>query len=287
MHYQMWIWSKFENVIAHFLIAMMEELIILYHVLFYMFLLMYYHYNDIISYKEVAYMGKIKLLHGSDHIIEKPDLLLGKTNNDYGRGFYCTQELSMAMEWACKKNSDGFVNKYVLEQDSLNILNLLDGKYNILHWMALLLKNRTFRLSNEIAIDACDYIIENFSIDLKAYDVIIGYRADDSYFSFAESFVQNGLPLRSLNEALHLGRLGTQTVLISEKSFRNLTFDGADFADKTVYYPKFIARDSNARETYRKEIRNRHSYKNDIFVLDILREEMKDNDSRIQRILSI
>ena len=58
-------------------------------------------------------MGKIKLLHGSDHIIEKPDLLLGKTNNDYGRGFYCTQELSMAMEWACKKNSDGFVNKYV------------------------------------------------------------------------------------------------------------------------------------------------------------------------------
>ena len=169
-------------------------------------------------------MGKIKLLHGSDHIIEKPDLLLGKTNNDYGRGFYCTQELSMAMEWACKKNSDGFVNKYVLEQDSLNILNLLDGKYNI---------------------------------------------------------------LRSLNEALHLGRLGTQTVLISEKSFRNLTFDGADFADKTVYYPKFIARDSNVRETYRREIRNRHSYKNDIFVLDILREEMKDNDSRIQRILSI
>lgn len=59
MHYQMWIWSKFENVIAHFLIAMMEELIILYYVLFYMFLLMYYHYNDIISYKEVAYMARI------------------------------------------------------------------------------------------------------------------------------------------------------------------------------------------------------------------------------------
>lgn len=34
MHYQMWFWSKFENVIAHFLIAMMEELIILYYVLF-------------------------------------------------------------------------------------------------------------------------------------------------------------------------------------------------------------------------------------------------------------
>ena len=73
-------------------------------------------------------MGKIKLLHGSDHIIEKPDLLLGKTNNDYGRGFYCTQELSMAMEWACKKNSDGFVNKYVLEQDFLKYIEFVRWK---------------------------------------------------------------------------------------------------------------------------------------------------------------
>lgn len=232
-------------------------------------------------------MGKIELLHGSDHVIEKPDLYLGKINNDYGRGFYCTQELSMAMEWACKQNTDGFVNKYSLEMDSLNVLNLLDGNYNILHWMALLLKNRTFRLSNEIAIDAKDYIIENFSIDLSNYDVVIGYRADDSYFSFAESFVQNGLPLRTLNRALRLGKLGEQTVLISEKAFDNLSFVDITLADKTIYYPKFISRDSDARETYRNEIRNGRSYKDDIFVLDILREEMKNDDSRIQRILSI
>ena len=231
-------------------------------------------------------MSKIILLHGSDHVIEQPNFLLGKSNNDYGRGFYCTRELSMAMEWACKQNTDGFVNKYLLEQDSLNVLNLLDGEYNILHWMALLLKNRTFRLSSEIAVDARGYIIDNFSIDLKDYDVVIGYRADDSYFSFAESFVQNGLSLRCLNQALRLGKLGEQTVLISEKAFMNLEFEGSEPADKTIYYPKFIARDSNAREIYRKELRNNRSYKDDIFVLDILREEMKQDDSRIQRIVS-
>lgn len=231
-------------------------------------------------------MSKIKLLHGSDHVIERPDFHLGKTNNDYGRGFYCTRELPMAMEWACKQNTHGFVNKYSLEQDSLKVLNLLEGNYNILHWMALLLKNRTFRLSNEIAIDARDYIIENFSIDLSDYDVVIGYRADDSYFSFAESFVQNGLPLRTLNQALRLGKLGEQTVLISERAFDNLKFEEVELADKTIYYPKFISRDSGARETYRNEICKGRSYKDDIFVLDILREEMKNNDSRIQRILS-
>lgn len=231
-------------------------------------------------------MSKIELLHGSDHVIEKPYFHLGKTNNDYGLGFYCTKELPMAMEWACKQNTDGFVNKYSLEQDSLKVLNLLDGNYNILHWMALLLKNRTFRLSNEIAIDARDYIIENFSIDLSDYDVVVGYRADDSYFSFAESFVQNGLPLRTLNQALRLGKLGEQTVLISEKAFDSLKFENVELADKTIYYPKFISRDSGARETYQNEIRKSRPYKDEIFVLDILREEMKNDDSRIQRILS-
>ena len=231
-------------------------------------------------------MSKIQLLHGSDHVIEKPDFHLGKINNDYGRGFYCTRELSMAMEWACEQNTDGFVNKYLLEQDSLKVLNLLDDNYNILYWMALLLKNRTFRLSNEIAIDARDYIIENFLIDLSEYDIVIGYRADDSYFSFAESFVQNSLPLRTLNQALRLGKLGEQTVLISEKAFDNLKFEEVELADKTIYYPKFVSRDSGARETYRNEIRKSRSYKDDIFVLDILREEMKNDDSRIQRILS-
>ena len=231
-------------------------------------------------------MSNLTLFHGSDHIIEKPDFHLGKSNNDYGRGFYCTEELEMAKEWACKQNNDGFANKYILKSDSLNILNLLDGSYNILHWLALLLKNRTFRLSSEIAEDARQYIIRNFSIDLDEYDIVIGYRADDSYFSFAESFIQNGIPLRSLNQALRLGKLGAQTVLISENSFANLHFIGAESVEKSLYYSKFIERDSLARKTYREEIRNSITYQDDIFVLDILREEMTKEDVRIQRIVS-
>ena len=150
----------------------------------------------------------------------------------------------------------------------------------------MLLKNRTFRLYNEIAIDARNYIIENFSINLTDYDIVIGYRADDSYFSFAEAFVQNGLSLRSLNQALRLGKLGKQTALVSKKAFEHLIFEGAVPADKLIYYPRFVTRDSKAREIYKKEIQGRRSYKNDIFILDILREEIKNDDARIQRILS-
>lgn len=230
-------------------------------------------------------MSQIKLLHGTDHIIEVPDIHIGNPHNDYGMGFYCTRIDEMACEWACKKNTDGFVNIYDFDTEGLNILNLLDGKHTVLNWIALLLQYRTFKLDSEVAIDARDYIIEHYAIDLSGCDVVIGYRADDSYFQYAESFVSNTLPLRSLNKALRLGKLGEQTVVISQKGFDRLKFVDAYSADKSEYHPKFLGRDTKARETYRKEIRKSKSYRDDIFVLDILREEMQNDDPRIQRIL--
>lgn len=231
-------------------------------------------------------MAKIKLLHGTDHIIEVPDITIGNTKNDYGKGFYCTREDEMAREWACKKNTDGFVNIYDMDLDELNILNLMDADNTILNWIAILLKFRTFDLKSEIAEDAREYMIQNFSLDITKYDIIIGYRADDSYFQYAGSFVSNSFPLRSLNKALKLGKLGEQTVLVSEKAFERIKFVDAYSVDKTIYYPKFIKRDTAARDGYTKSIKKSKSYRDDIFVMDILREEMKNNDPRIQQIIS-
>ncbi len=231
-------------------------------------------------------MDRIVLLHGSNQVIEAPELSQGNIHNDYGRGFYCTRLEEMAKEWACKNQKDGFVNRYELDMDGLRVLDLSDGSHTVLNWIAILLKNRTFRLRSEIANDAREYLIEHFAIDTGAYDIVVGYRANDSYFQYAESFVENTLPLRSLNRALKLGKLGLQTVLTSEKAFRQLRFINAEPVDKTVYYPKFYERDTKARQTYTTEIARSRSYRDDIFVLDILRGEMKDDDPRIQRILS-
>ena len=230
-------------------------------------------------------MPIIKLLHGTDHIIKIPDYSLGKPHNDYGQGFYCTEDVEMAKEWACKENKNGFVNEYNFNTDGLSVLNLLDGKHSVLNWIALLLKNRIFTLQDEIAIDARNYIIEHFSVNLGDYDVVIGYRADDSYFSYAQSFIGNALPLRSLNRALKLGKLGAQTVLISERAFTQIEFVDAAPVNKEIYYPKFLSRDTTARTTYQKEIKKSRSYRDDIFVMDILREEIKNDDPRIQRII--
>lgn len=228
----------------------------------------------------------IKIFHGSDHIIKSPDFNKGNIHNDYGKGFYCTRDEERAKEWACKNKVAGFVNIYDLDDKGLKSVNLLDGKYSVLNWIALLLKNRTFTVNSEIAIEAKEYIIENFSVDLTDCDIVVGYRADDSYFRYAEAFISNTLPVRSLNKALYLGRLGEQIVIVSENGFNRISFDSAYQVDSEVYYQNYYNRDIKARNTFRNDIKKSKTYRDDIFVLDILREEIRNDDPRIQRIIS-
>ena len=54
-------------------------------------------------------MGK-RVFHGSSHIVERPIFGGGRTHNDYGPGFYCTEQLCMAQEWAVDIARDGFAN---------------------------------------------------------------------------------------------------------------------------------------------------------------------------------
>ncbi len=228
---------------------------------------------------------EIKLYHGSDHRIEHPDIKLGKKTNDYGAGFYMTEDIELAKEWAAKNNSECFLNEYIFNYDNLKVLNLLDGNYNVLNWIALLLKNRVFNETDVMALEAKEYILNNFLIDISDYDVIIGYRADDSYFSYAQSFINNSLSIEALSKALKLGNLGVQIVLVSDKAINNLQFIGASVVDEKKYFKLFSTRDYKAREEYHKCIRNKSNYKTDIFIMDVMRMEMKNNDKRLQRFI--
>lgn len=133
------------------------------------------------------------IYHGSKDIIEKLEFGKGNKKNDYGLGFYCTENVELAKEWACSNNeTNGYANQYEIDLTDYRILDLREEKYSILNWMALLLKFRTFDVNTPISAQAKEYILENFYVDVGEYDVIIGYRADDSYFSFAKDFIKDG-----------------------------------------------------------------------------------------------
>ena len=114
----------------------------------------------------------------------------------------------------------------------------------------------------------------------------MGYRADDSYFSYVRSFVENALPLTALEEALTLGDLGQQTVLVSGKAFAQLTFIGYEPVSAEHYYPQFLDRDERARVGYHQLLERQRPSLGDVFVLDILREEMTPDDPRLQQRVS-
>ena len=230
-------------------------------------------------------MSSIILYHGSDHIINEPKYSLGKINNDYGKGFYCTDNFDLACEWAVKYNTNGFVNKYSLDLDNLKVLNLLDEKYNILNWIAILLKYRTFNLDDEISIEVKEYLLKNFLIDISKFDLVIGYRADDSYFSYAQSFISSSISLRTLSKAMYLGNLGSQIVLVSKEAFKHIKFIDSNYVLKDDYYNKFIIRDTKARLDYRNLNKNNKRLKDDIYALDIIREEIRQDDKRLFKYL--
>ena len=226
------------------------------------------------------------IYHGSQQIVETPKFGIGKKYNDYGQGFYCTESVELAKEWACPIKNDGYANKYILHLNGMNVMHLTQGKFNILNWLAILLAHRRFDISSPVGNNARDLILDRFLPDTTGVDVMIGYRADDSYFSFAEDFVNNTISLRDLNRAMQLGTLGEQVVLISKRSFKQIEFTGYDIADYREYYYKRAERDQNARAAYANQKKDVQQLMDDLFVLDIIREDMKHDDPRLQSAIS-
>ena len=220
-------------------------------------------------------MEKRIIYHGSISVIEKPIFGAGKPYNDYGLGFYCTESLELAKEWACVDNqTNGFANKYELDLTGLKVLNLSDEKYSILNWMAILVKFRSFDTTAEVSRRAKEFLIKNYYIDVAQYDVVIGYRADDSYFRFAKDFLNNTISVQKLAKAMQLGELGLQIVLISEKAFNSIHFISSEPVDHQIYYTKRFARDRSAREAYTSS--STASFENEEFISDIMRRGHND-----------
>ncbi len=222
-----------------------------------------------------------QLFHGSPSIIEKPQFGYGKVYNDYGLGFYCTDSLEMAKEWGVAQNRNGNANRYELDCEGLKILDLNGPSFNILHWLAVLLENREFDVPSGLALEAKEYILNTFRVDYQSQDAIIGYRADDSYFSFAQDFINGTISYRQLNNAMHLGKLGQQFVLKSKQAFDRIQFLGYEVADHDEWYAKKMLRDRSARREYFSVERNKRQ-RGDLYITQILDEEMKPDDERLR-----
>ena len=225
----------------------------------------------------------ITIYHGSEKIVEKPILGRGRKNNDFGLGFYCTASKELAKEWAVSNLYDGISNCYTLDTEYLNILNLNSSDYSILNWIAVLVEHRVFSIKNPVARRSKRYLLDNFSINVNAFDLIIGYRADDSYFDYAESFLNNAISVEQLARAMKLGKLGEQIVIKSKFAFSKLKYEGYDIANKDRYYVFRKDRNDEANKLYMEMLEEESD---GLYIQDIIRGGIKNDDPRIPRNVS-
>ncbi|MBO7510702.1 MAG: DUF3990 domain-containing protein [Bacteroidales bacterium] len=232
-------------------------------------------------------MNGISLFHGSNHIVERPTPTGGKVHNDFGPGFYCTTDLELAREWACgwdkpNRTYEAIVNHYSLEPSIPLSICRLTTDYHPLNWLALLLKNRHFDVKEPLPAGIKAYILENFLPDLSHYDILVGYRADDSYFDIASSFLRGTISLEHLGKALKLGNLGEQYFLQSERAFEALTLITFQSVDVPLYYARRIKRDRDARAAFRKMKANHKNWTEGTFAIDIVRGQWRNDDARLR-----
>lgn len=198
-------------------------------------------------------MGKIILYHGSPNKVVVPQFGFGEGKHDYGKGFYLTENIELAKEWAvCRPDeTNGWVHKYELETDDLRILDFQE--HNILSWLAELMKHRDASDSRRYKVLSKKFIAE-YGIDTSEYDVIKGWRANASYFYIAKEFVRDNIDIEILEELLSLGGLGIQYCIKSELAYSKLAEieDRPISVDYSEFNEKYNERDIIARKKMRE-----------------------------------
>ena len=217
----------------------------------------------------------MKIYHGSKVLIEHPNVKGSNEVNDYGPSFYLTKDLEAAKSWACKNNSLGVVNEYEINSSAFTRLKVLDltnkSKYSVLNWMAILMHFReldtSFIKKNQLTLNW----LEKYYINVDEYDVIIGFRADDSYFRFPLRFISNDLSFEDLEEVFLSGYLGVQYAFMSERSIKLLSFKRVIECDDEYlgHYYSIVTKASKQFD----ELLNRERDPKKKYILDLMRED--------------
>lgn len=211
-------------------------------------------------------MSKVILYHGSPNRVVMPEYGLGEVHHDYGKGFYLTENLELAKEWAvCRPDeTNGWVHQFELDTTDLQVLDFQE--HNVLAWLAELMKHRDADDSRRYRVLSRKFI-NAYGIDTEGYDVIKGWRANASYFYIAKEFVRDNVDIDILEELLLLGGLGIQYCIKSEQAYSRLVEVENQLirVDYSEFNEKYNERDIAARQNMRNLINSEENKVTNVF----------------------
>lgn len=147
----------------------------------------------------------IRVYHGSNMQVKEPSLSYGRSDADFGNGFYISTKYEMAEKWACRKNNP-IITEYTL---NLKNLSVYEFKQDV-EWLDFVIDNRRMDIP---------------SFDIKKYDLLIGPTADDKLFATIEQYESGFISEETAIEVLNCMKIGTQICIRTNEGLKNLHFE--------------------------------------------------------------
>jgi Neuraminidase (sialidase) len=163
--------------------------------------------------------------HGGSDVIKSIDLSRGRTDVDFGQGFYVTTLWEQAQRWAQRrslraKGKKAVVNHYVYEKGSELDVLAFDGYCE--EWLDFVVANRT---SEDKPV-------------VVTYDIIMGRVADDDVINAIDRYIaqlEAGRVTRNtklaLLDELKFAKPNDQICFKTDLALRQLRFIGAEVID--------------------------------------------------------
>ncbi|MDO4167424.1 MAG: DUF3990 domain-containing protein [Eubacteriales bacterium] len=150
-------------------------------------------------------LSQIILFHGSNVIVEKPQILQNGFYKDFGYGFYCTRFEKQAKRWALTKRKNHIVNEYLYDENA------------------------------ELKIKRFDKMTEEwlqFVVDCRRgikhdYDIVEGAMADDTIWDYIEDYIAGKISKAAFWELVKFKHPTHQIVFCTEDALKTLNFKGS------------------------------------------------------------
>ena len=172
-------------------------------------------------------MSRIQLFHTGYAKIPEPDIHYGRTNADFGQGFYLSDNEEFSKRRArVRKGLTTYINCYELDTAGLNIKSFARDE----EWFGCIYNNRA-----------------GYPDALAEYDVIVGPIANDTIYDTGGITTSGLLKREQALQLLLIGPLYIQTVIRTEKAAVQLKFISAEElkSEETAVYRDVVRREED------------------------------------------
>ena len=107
------------------------------------------------------------LYHGSNDIVEYPEIRKARFNKDFYYGFYFTKYPKQAERWATRYGKKGYINKYDYTPKS----------------------DLNYMIFDKMTEEWLDFVVNCRDGKSHKYDIVEGPMADDTIYNYIQNFI--------------------------------------------------------------------------------------------------